>query len=216
MALKVSVVIPVFPYDKETREITERAISEWQRTSTELVKLEILPIEGARPFAENVNIGLNKAKGEFLVVANNDAVPLEGWDRSVLTRLDGKAGVMAFTPRSDCGWMFGVTRQVMEEVGVLDERLVNSFEDVDYFLRVALSGRGRSLAEGTYAVHEGGFTVNKLWGGLLDSTRLAQCLANRDYMLSKWVGIDVAKVCTQTWASKEVEIMKEWASGRVS
>lgn len=206
--MKVSVVIPVFPLDEEIKRLTQRAVQSFQETATDL---EMVVVEGAHPFARNVNTGLAQTSGEIVVVCNNDAVVLPGWKESLLGRVaEAGVGVASFTPRPDCGWCFGVRKDVLEKVGPLDERLVNSYEDYDLFIRCALVGLHRSFADDYFAVHEGGGTLNKVWGPLQAARRIEQCEANKKYMQQKWPGLDVSGPAGWKWTSQEVEIMREW------
>lgn len=201
--MKISIIIPSLPgYEN----LNDSAIEGFEDTKSLDVELEILLEEHDAPFGVNVNRGLRKAKGEIIVVSNNDVTPLPCWDSWIISQAEN--GVVSFTPRPDCGWLWGTSREIQESIGEFDEKLVNSYEDYDYFIRAHLLGYPRILADRPYALHQGGFTLNKVWKD--DSVRLKQCFKNREYMQKKWPGLDIDLVPSSYFSSHGVSIMREW------
>lgn len=180
-------------------------------------EVEVILSVDQKPFAINVNNGIKLAKGDIICVINNDSIGLPEWDQYIegATRT---GGIASFTPRADCGWAYGASRKFWDEIGLLDENLVNSYEDYDLFIRAALKGYTRILAPKYYAVHTGGVTLDTVWGRNQKQTvsRLTQCKMNREYMLQKWPGLNVDAVPLMLWVYDGVEIMKEWSRGHLA
>ncbi len=204
----ISLIIPsLLGFD----ELNRACIDSYQETSE--TDVEVVLVEENAPFGPNVNKGIKDAKGDILCVVNNDSIGMPGWDRFIREALRGDSGIASLTPRADCGWGFAATRQLWDRVGLLDENLVNSYEDYDFFIRAALLGYTRILADKYYAVHTGGITVDTLWGPVEEQSkeRLKACFQNRDYMSKKWPGIQFDAIPLAFWVYNGVEIMKEWS-----
>jgi GT2 family glycosyltransferase len=116
------------------------------------------------------------------------------------------------TPRADCGWAFAMTRRTFQDIGYMDEHLINSYDDYDYFIRAALLGYPRLLADRFCLLHEGEHTLSRVWGRNEEQSplRLSTCSNNRDYMLKKWPELNIDAVPLTYWAIHGVEIMREW------
>ena len=92
-------------------------------------------------FARNVNIGLRLASGDFVGVTGNDTVVVEGnvydlWKHGAVASpvVDGKLGI---EPGGFHGAFWVAPREVIEQVGPLDERFEGAFfEDDDYLARL--------------------------------------------------------------------------------
>jgi len=200
----ISVIIPRLP-DSKYDAITERCVNSYKHVGT-----EIIVISENHAFAKNVNAGLKRANGDFLLVSNNDVIALPGWYEYVVA--DRELGILSLTQRSDCGWGFVIPRQIYDLVGLLDENLCNSYEDYDYFIRCALAGYGRVFAPKAYAVHTGGVTLNDVWGPpeAASKVRLSRSSANQIYMKRKWPGVSIDSVPLKHYAMSEVAIMQDW------
>lgn len=199
----ISIIIPSLPgYE----EINESVMEGYEDTKLSTTEIEILLEVSPSPFGINVNRGLRRAQGDVVVISNNDVTPLSGWDSWIISQAE--SGIVSFTPRPDCGWLWGMSKAIQEEVGLLDENLVNSYEDYDYFIRSALLGYTRVLADRHYAIHQGGFTLNKVWRD--DTDRLRQCFKNKEYMEKKWPGLNIDLVPSSYFSSQGVLLMKEW------
>jgi hypothetical protein len=203
----ISVVIPSLPgYE----ELNDRTVRGFRDTAPDDI-LEIKLCIGDHPFAVNVNAGLKGANGEIILVSNNDVTPLEGWAEYLHSRAL-TPGIISMTPRADCGWAFAMTRSTFQDIGYMDEHLINSYDDYDYFIRAALLGYPRLLADRVYLLHEGEHTLSRVWGRneAQSPVRLSTCRMNREYMLKKWPGLDFDAVAFSHWATHGVEIMREW------
>jgi len=203
----ISVVIPSLPdYD----DLNADVIRSFKETGVEDVEY-VLQV-GNVPYAINVNAGLRKARGDIVLISNNDVTALQGWDTWLVHACSKKDGIVAMSPRYDCGWAFGGHRDVIDRIGMMDEKLVNSYDDYDYFIRAALLGYRRKKAPKYYLVHEGGHTIDAVWGKFEEQRddRINQSLRNRDYMLAKWPGIDIDNVPSMRWAICSTAIMQQW------
>jgi GT2 family glycosyltransferase len=190
--------------------LNQRCRDSWEETASE--KIEFILSESDAPFAINANEGIKKAKGDVIAVVNNDTTALPMWNEWLHRAINHGKYVVGFTPDPGMGWGFALSRQGWNEIGLLDENLINSYDDYDLFLRASQRGYSMLLAPRHYAIHQGGVTLEKVWGhrGAQSKTRLAQCHANRQYMLQKWPGIDIDKVPTLYFVAHGKRLMQEW------
>lgn len=203
----ISLVIPSLP---GFEELNKNCIESYKETAKSTI--QVILSENDAPFSSNVNHGVKQAKGGIIAVVNNDSVALPEWDTWLLEAATKNKPLIGFTSDPGMGWAFAMTRTGWNEVGLLDENLVNSYDDYDLFLRAAQQGYSMLLAPKPYAIHQGGVTLEKVWGhrGAQTKTRLAQCHANRSYMLQKWPNIDIDKVPTLYFAVHGLKLMQEW------
>lgn len=206
-------VIPSLP---DSDELNEKCVVAIEETKGNGVEVEVVLEVADAPFAVNVNNGVRKATHEIVMILNNDAMVLPGWDKWGLEVLGQKDAIVALTPRADCGWGFGVTKKLWNDVGELDEQLVNSYEDYDFFIRAALKGYYRYRPTRMLAIHAGGLTLDRVWGhvGLQAGERLRQCKVNRLYMEHKWPGVAIDSVPSLYFGIHGVRIMKEWRNAQ--
>lgn len=61
------------------------------------------------------------------------------------------------------GWCMLIKREVIDAIGLLDERFTNSYEDNDLCLRAQLAGYKLAIAYDTYIHHLGQGTIRKLY-----------------------------------------------------
>jgi len=204
---KVSVIIPRLP-DPKYDEITSNAVDSYRKFAPKDVHVFVQSSNNT--FAANVNIGLKVTDGDYLVVSNNDVIALPGWYEWITK--SRRLGIVSLTPKADCGWGFMIPRKLYELVGGLNENLENSYEDYDLFMRCALLGYSRILAPKIFAVHQGGVTINDIWGKMEQASlkRLETCRNNQKHMLQKWPDFNFDAVPTNYFALNEVEIMKDW------
>jgi GT2 family glycosyltransferase len=141
----LSVVIAHWPLDGEVDEALRRCLASLPDDCEKLVIVN----EGTG-FARNVNLGLRVASGEFVGVTGNDTVVVAGdvYDLCVpgvvaSPVVDGKPGI---DPGGFHGAFWVAPREVIERVGLLDERFEGAFfEDDDYLAR--LRGAGVSTVQ---------------------------------------------------------------------
>ena len=124
-------------------------------------------------YAKKVNLGLAETENDYIVVTSNDVFVSSGWVDALLT---------VFEKQKDCGiatllstqfneiskpeivfgffgglWM--VKREALENIGLLDSRYVNSFEDADYWIRCKLAGYELLINRGCVIHHEVSKTI---------------------------------------------------------
>jgi GT2 family glycosyltransferase len=208
--VKVSIVIPSLPgYGELNKECAE------SYESTAFGAIEIIIIEAPVPFAMNVNEGVRRSKGDIILVANNDTTALPGWYTHLVNHAD--KGIVSFSPKAECGWLFGASKKIFDEIGEFDEVFENSYEDRDFFIRAALKGYRIILAPCYYAVHTGGKTINQVWGDYKKPTkkRLDACYRNRQHIQRKYPGLDVDHLINSKYfAFYGPQIMQEYKDGR--
>lgn len=104
-------------------------------------------------YAATVNDGLRLAKGDILILGNNDLVFPKGWLHRLLSVLEeGFDIATCWTSDQDYklesvireggkfGSLFAMTREVYETVGKFDEQFKGYFSDLDYRRRVLDAG----------------------------------------------------------------------------
>jgi hypothetical protein len=138
--MKLSVVVPHWPLDDEVDEALRRCLASLPGDCEKLVI-----VNDGTGFARNVNLGLRVAAGDFIGVTGNDTVVLDGdvYDLCVPGAVaspvvEGKPGI---EPAGFHGAFWVAPRDVIERVGLLDERFEGAFfEDDDYLARLREAG----------------------------------------------------------------------------
>ncbi len=195
----------------------------WLRAEAEREpRLRLILNDDNRGFAAANNQGLDLARGEFLVLLNNDTVVTRGWLREMVAhfRRDPELGMLgpitnnigneAKVPTSyetreamhaeaaqlvidgagkslELGivafFCVMMTREVFEEVGLLDEGFgMGFFEDDDYCRRVRAAGKSIRCAEDVFIHHELSASFDKI-----DQAQRAELFErNKRYYESKW------------------------------
>jgi hypothetical protein len=138
--MKLSVVIPHWPLDDEVDAALAACLASLPDECEKLVIVN----EGTG-FARNVNLGLRLASGDYVAVIGNDGrvtggdvhdLCVPGTVTSPLVR--GKPGIEA---GGFHGAFWVAPREVLDRVGLLDERFEGAFfEDDDYLERLRLAG----------------------------------------------------------------------------
>lgn len=164
-----SLILPVYIVNNELLEMTERCLlSMTQELPDEVIiindgsnlafdetnyfvgitKAKIISFAKNYGYTMAVNTGLQAAKGDIIIIANNDLTfpegwltgllkPLkEGWDISTVATEEGDHEVIP-VPRTTTGGKFGsiwaMKRKVYEKVGPLDVKLGRGyFTDLDF------------------------------------------------------------------------------------
>lgn len=182
MSDKVSIIVPCYHLYDEMVDMTMRCF----KTMGEGIDEKILVDDGSPaklrnlppgllviPRIENggytvaVNDGLEAAKGDIIIVCNNDIEfvqpdwlkhllkPLnEGYDiSSIVTSDQGWETKNEITEDDRFGSLFAMKRKVYDTIGGFDERFgTGTFEDADYYLRAK----------------EVGFRIAKNWAGIVE------------------------------------------------
>jgi len=162
------------------------------------------------PFAQAVNKGLRAARGRFFLWLNDDTVLAPGWLEGLLKAASGR-GVGAAGPMTDdmappeqvCapfrtrasgrtakvaflgGFCFLLKRGAAERAGMLDERFVWGWEDMDYCLRLRQAGVRLALARDVFVHHAGNRTIRTIPA----PARRRMDVRNRRLITRKWRNI---------------------------
>jgi len=132
----ISVIVPHYSYNAEIDRTLKRCVDSLSGYD-EL----IVVVNKGTGFAKAVNQGLKLAKGDYLMVVNNDIEWREGNLKDLC--LEG----MVASPKVNgaiqpfWGSFFCIPRKVYEEVGGLDEQFeIGYYEDEDYIKRLERAG----------------------------------------------------------------------------
>lgn len=133
---RLSVVVPHWPLDEELNEALRSCLASLPPDCEKLVV-----VNQGTGFAHNVNIGLRLAAGDYVAVVSNDSRVVEGdvYDLCIPGTVTSplvleKPGI----ERAGFHGAFWVSpREVLDQVGLLDERFEGAFfEDDDYCERL--------------------------------------------------------------------------------
>lgn len=173
-------------------------------------------------FSIGNNQGIKVAKGDYILLLNNDTIVTEGWLRRMISHFDAEESIGLIGPRTNnisgyqsievnysdnlediqefvnnyiknkkgyysiqhrlAGFCLLIKREVIEKIGLLDERFVSgNFEDDDYCLRARQAGFKCLVAEDVFIHHYGSktFEENKI-------NYYIKMDQNRDLFLEKW------------------------------
>jgi len=133
---RLTTVIPHWPLDEEVDDVLRACLASLPHDCEKIVVVN----EGTG-FAVNVNIGLRLATGDYVAVVTNDTRVVEGdvYDLCVPGTVTSplvleKPGVER---RGFHGAFWVAPREVLDQVGLLDERFDGAFfEDDDYLARL--------------------------------------------------------------------------------
>jgi ADP-heptose:LPS heptosyltransferase len=125
-------------------------------------ELIVIP-QGKRNYAQNCNLGVEKAKGFYLVFMNDDTVVFKGWLSRLIRRFDAtgagavgpwgstqrvplKEGLSIYEDRALSynlervenlsGFCLLTSRKILDQVGPWDEEYSHMFEDTDLTMRI--------------------------------------------------------------------------------
>ncbi len=175
--MKISVVIPYMESDPGKPECLRRCVQSFSGAD------EVLVIWNDRMgYAKPVNKGLALARGDFLIVMNDDLV----WDGGSLERLCVPNVVTS--PRVNgkvqefWGCAFCIPRSVYDRIGGLDERYrLAYYEDDDYSFTLDAAGIAKTCVPSVDVQHPNpGRTVNVVAAG----DPVAE--ENRARFIAKW------------------------------
>lgn len=152
----ISIIIPCWLKTQYHVDLLDKCV----RSLSDYDELIIVSNEGTG-YTKNVNLGLQMAKGDFLMVVNNDIE----WRKGSLDDLCIQGTVTS--PFLNGGgqpfWgpFFVLPREVYEKVGPLDEQFMLYCSDTDYFFRIKEAGVPTMGIEKCDIFSEGGRTMKE-------------------------------------------------------
>lgn len=145
----------------------------------------VLRLAQNKSFSNAINAGIEAGDAKNIVILNDDAIVLEGWDSAIIQDLaDKRVGMTGARSNFATGYqgshqhLIGVgeppylvfvcvamRRQVYDEVGPLDGETFDSFscEDIDYSWRIQQKGYQLKVSD-AYVLHAGSRTLNDVCG----------------------------------------------------
>lgn len=137
---RLSVVIPHWPISAEVDEALRACL----RSLPDSCDTFVIVNDGTG-FARNVNLGLRLATGEYIAVMTNDTRVLDGDVNDLCVEATVTSPLVVGKPGVEPGGFHGAfwvaPREVLDRVGLLDERFEGAFfEDDDYLARLREAG----------------------------------------------------------------------------
>jgi len=193
-------------YDNASSDATASGLA---RLARDWPQLKVHRNEDNLPFAIAVNRGMQSARGRHMLWLNDDAIPSPGWMEGLLRAADSARDIAAAGPMTNYmappeqkirkrdqpardgieevpflgGFCFLLKREAFERVGLLDERFVWGWEDMDYCLRLRQAGSRLVIARDVFVHHAGSQTLKRV----APEDRTKQDVRNRDLVVSKWL-----------------------------
>lgn len=129
-------------------------------------------------FPECANTGFREAKGDIIILSNNDVEYTDGWLEAILEPLkmgydissirvsdsDGETTENKITEGDFFGSLWAMKREVYDTIGGFDERFKDgTFEDKDFHLRAEAAGFKIAKNHAAYVKHTGRATMVKVY-----------------------------------------------------
>jgi len=179
MREKISLIIPYYEVDPEKRDVLAKCVNSMAGQYDELIVVD----EKADNLSYKINKGLRRAKGDWLIVCNDD-IELE---KGTLRDLCVKKVVTCPLVNGNLlklfhGHMFCMNRLVYAEVGPMFEGYKKFyFDDSDYWMQIEAKGFGIQTISKVNIKHEHpGRTIHKLNTGVNVEDE------NREIFLKRW------------------------------
>lgn len=158
-------------------------------------EVEIVLVSNAHSYCEAVNEGLRRAKGNWIVVMNDD---VKVADNRWLDKLCGHPDSLtsfqhgSFSLKGSCflvadGGCWAMPRNIFEKLGLMDEAFSDgfNFEDTDYFLRAAT--QGIPIVNARVDLYHLGGATTKLY---FSDSVTEKINRNREIFNAKWSAYD--------------------------
>lgn len=132
----ISVVIPHYPFNEEIDNTLKRCVASLSGYD-EL----IIVVNNGTGFAKAVNQGLKLAKGDYIMVVNNDVEWKSGNLKDLCVESTVTSPKVNNAEQPFWGSFFCIPRSVYESIGGLDEQFgIGYYEDEDYAKRLEQAG----------------------------------------------------------------------------
>ena len=140
MKPRLTAVVPHWPLDEEVDEALRACLGSLPSDCEKIVV-----VNQGTGFAVNVNIGLRLATGDYVAVVTNDSRVVEGDVYDLCVPDTVTSPLVLEKPGVEPGGFHGVfwvaPRDVLDRVGLLDERFAGAFfEDDDYLESLRQAG----------------------------------------------------------------------------
>jgi GT2 family glycosyltransferase len=209
--MKYSIIIPVYCNKEDHIQVVKNTVDSIRANSEdyELIIIDdygeynaafanadvLIQQEKNSGIAPAWNAGLKAAKGEFLVVVNDDITVQKGWldklrqalefDDTYMVSAPGVEGKINGTGIEENrfwfpGYCFMLTRKTLETIGYFDEQFTPfNYEDTDYWTRVFMAG-GKLVRN--YSA-----TIQHLEGSVLHTLKYEEVSENnKKKFIDKW------------------------------
>lgn len=145
-----SLIIPTYYANEKIRRMTERCMDSLEKDRPDEVILIVDELGDG--YSKTVNRALGVAKGDILIIGNNDLVFKKGWLKSLLKPLEDHDISTVWTSDQDVeledrveegarfGSLFAMKRNVYRVLGGFDEQFKGYFADTDYRRRALDAG----------------------------------------------------------------------------
>ena len=186
MKEKYSIIIPIYDPKEQMEKIISDCLLSVIKNSKE--NYEIIPIYNVVGFSMAVNMGLERATGDYLIILNDDIIIQ---DKNWLKKMGVENTITSWrmhpffitgenVPDGACWCM---SRNVFKKLGKLDDRFNNGygFEDSDYWMRAKESGIEMKSAD-INLVH----LENKTFKSYHSDLKESMTEKNKQLFLEKW------------------------------
>lgn len=174
----ISVIVPYYENRIEKRAMLKRAVDSFKGYD----ELIIVWNDGLG-FSKAVNRGFELARGDYIIMASDDCVLLEGSLSDLCVPNTVTSPMVNGTNQSFSGVLWCVPLNIYEKYGLLDENYTAGilYEDTDYLKMMEKYGIAHKMIESVKISHpEGGATLTRT----PEFTRRVQI--NKDYFDQKW------------------------------
>ncbi|HZO58587.1 MAG TPA: glycosyltransferase [Solirubrobacterales bacterium] len=194
---ELTVVIPTLDATSGQAQRCVASIKEHTGVDHEVVLVHnAMPPQG---FTAPVNSGIRAARGDYVVVMNDDVCVLAGWWPPLRTALD--EGAFASFPvtqdgfhRNDfTGWCFAISRETVARFGhsaedFFDPQFKVWYQDRDFLLRLCEAGHPPVVAAGAGITHQLSQTLEQKDDEALSRWVERQKEEDRKALARKWPG----------------------------
>lgn len=202
-----SVVIPAYIVNHELIDITRKCVASYKDADEVLLINNGSPVISDLPYAAHVvknagftggnNVGLALARGDYIIVSNNDIIMPDYWKEELQKMFDAGADIAHFRLSHDThaegisyndfiGPFWAMKREAFEKIGLLDLNFTGggAFSDNDYKHRASLLGLTIMKNNDVVIFHDSSATMKRV-----DEHDPTHSDPNKEYFIKKW-GVD--------------------------